>query len=92
MVNKCCAIGCKTNYQSSKENQPPDVSVHSFPKDEAVAIEWHRRLHRDNFSFEQAKKAHLCSLHFLPEDFVNEREDTNKWRKRSSQLLKRFVS
>lgn len=89
MVFQCCAINCKTNYPSNKENQDPGISLHSFPKDPQLARKWYNCLHRENFSFEQAKRAKLCSLHFNECDFITESQDTNKWRRKRDNLSRR---
>jgi len=76
MVFKCAAYGCKSGYKSSTVDK--DVTFHSFPRDEELRDRWIRANPRKDFI--PTKHSRLCSLHFQPSDFVDERQDTNKSR------------
>ena len=72
MVNKCCAINCRSGYTG--ENKDPDVTFHSFPlHDKQLLQGWLKRIARKDFT--PTKYSRLCSLHFKPEDFVKESND-----------------
>ena len=90
MPNICSAFNCKSGYKSQIENQNPDITMHSFPKDEDLAFQWFRLVRRSDsrWTFSNAKKSFLCSLHFMAEDFVEVSEDSHKGR-RSDIVLKR---
>ena len=86
MVNKCCAINCRSGYTG--ESKDPDVTFHSFPlHDKQLLQGWLKRIARKDFT--PTKYSRLCSLHFKPEDFVKESNDQQIRRKknRSSALL-----
>ena len=86
MVNKCCAINCRSGYTG--ENKDPDVTFHSFPPhDKQLLHGWLKRIARKDFT--PTKYSRLYSLHFKPEDFVKESNNQQiRWRKnRSSALL-----
>ena len=86
MVNKCCAINCRSGYTG--ENKDPDVTFHSFPlHDKQLLQGWLKRIARKDFT--PTKYSRLCSLHFKPEDFVKESNDQQIRRRknRSSALL-----
>ena len=86
MVNKCCAINCRSGYTG--ENKGPDVTFHSFPLHDKQLLEgWLKRIARKDFT--PTKYSRLCSLHFKPEDFVTESTDQQIRRRknRSSALL-----
>ena len=86
MVNKCCAINCRSGYTG--ENKDPDVTFHSFPlHDKQLLQGWLKRIARKDFT--PTKYSRICSLHFKPEDFVTESTDQQIRRRknRSSALL-----
>ena len=80
MVNKCSAYGCKSGYASvDNEKTTKGLSFHSFPLNNPDLCEkWIRANPRDGF--EPSKNSKMCSLHFLPTDFVSDVKDTNKSR------------
>ena len=85
MVNKCCAINCRSGYIGESKN--PDVTFHSFPlHDKQLLQGWLKRIARKGFTPTQYSR--LCSLHFKPEDFVKESNDQQiRQKNRSSALL-----
>ena len=86
MVNKCCAINCRSGY--ADENKDPDVTFHSFPlHDKQLLQDRLKRIARKDFT--PTKYSKLCSLHFKPEDFVKELYDQQirQRKNRSSALL-----
>ena len=76
MVFKCAAYGCKSGYKSSTVDN--DVTFHAFPRAQELRERWIRANPRKDFTV--TKHSRLCSLHFQPHDFVDERRDTNKSR------------
>ena len=85
MPNKCCAISCKSGYATNNNN---NISLHKFPSDPDLRQQWMNCLHRENFI--PSKNAHLCSKHFRPSDFVNDRTDSNHYRNRGQLIRKRL--
>ena len=86
MVNKCCAINCRSGYTG--ENKDPDVTFHLFPPHDKQLLQgWLKRIARKDFM--PTKYSRLYSLHFKPEDFVKESNDQQIRRRknRSSALL-----
>ena len=89
MVNKCCAVGCKTGYYNVI---PAGVSLHSFPKSPRKRSIWCSVLRRENF--EPTAFSRVCSLHFRGSDFISEKTDRNKRRRKhetTSKLAKRYL-
>ena len=88
MVNKCCAIQCRSGYTG--ETKDLAVTFHSFPLNNPELLRvWMKRLARKDFT--PTKYSRLCSLHFKPEDFVSHSIDQQARRKqkRGSTLLER---
>ena len=85
MVNKCCAINCRSGYTG--ENNDPDVTFHSFPlHDKQLLQGWLKRIARKDFA--PTKYSRLCSLHCKPEDAVAESNDLRiRQRKNQSSAL-----
>ena len=82
MVNKCAAFGCKSGYKNNVQ-QDTDIKItyHSFPLgSEELCDKWVGANPRSDFV--PSKHSRLCSLHFKPSDFVQERADSNLARKR----------
>ena len=75
-------LGCRSGY--GKEKLPKGVSSHIFPKDPARRELWIKAIPRS--SFEPARKAVVCSLHFEDSDFEKTRKDSNP--RRQLGLLK----
>ena len=90
MVNKCMAYGCKSGY---KGHDSSDVTFHAFPlKNKDLCDKWKRANPRQDF--EPTKYSKMCSLHFKPSDFVDERRDTNKQRMKNyadDRLVRRYL-
>lgn len=55
----CCVGGC-----GNRENNQ-NISLHSFPKDKKIAMQWKRKLKIKN----QSTVLRVCSKHFKPTDF-----------------------
>jgi hypothetical protein len=89
MVNKCCAFGCKSGYDS--QTTATDVAFHSFPTDPELREKWIRANPRK--AFKPTKNSKICSLHFQPCDFVEGRSDTNKSRlnSKSPKRMRRYL-
>ena len=65
----CAAWGC-TNYQNIQKH----VSYHKFPKDKDRAVQWARRLRRDDLAkktLDQLRNLVVCSDHFATEQYTN---------------------
>lgn len=93
MPNKCVAFGCTTGYDSSNNvGLDTKTTLHSFPKDQALFDKWVKAISREDFK--PSKHSRVCSLHFLPSDFVEKRQDSNVTRKkhqRKAELHKRYL-
>ncbi len=87
MVFTCCAPGCKTGYQSEKSRNP-SVSLHKFPKDQALVKLWLRKIPREGFT--PTSSSRICSLHFRDSDFIRESCDSNKYRRQKTLAKKRL--
>ena len=88
MVNKCCAINCKSGYESKGQNKDPNVTFHSFPLNDKENLQaWLKRIARIDFT--PTKYSRLCSLHFKDEDFILHSTDqlAGRKRKRTDSLL-----
>ena len=88
MPYKCSAFGCKTGYKNAAsvghENtcrQKP--TLHAFPKDPDMLRQWVLASHRKDFT--PSKNARMCSLHFLPSDFIKVSQDSNTTRRKLQQ-------
>ena len=57
MPNKCCVIGCRTNYQYG-----PSKPVFKFPDDTVLSNKWVAFLNRQDFQF--GKYSVICIDHF----------------------------
>lgn len=82
MVNKCCAFGCKSGYDSQHPTDASGVRVtfHSFPQDNEVRQKWIRANPRKDFV--PSKHSRMCSLHFRASDFVEQPQDSNARRRK----------
>ena len=58
MPNKCCVVGCNSNYATTKER----VSVFSFPKDGILKLQWIRKIPNQNLNV--TKYSFVCEKHF----------------------------
>ena len=82
MVNKCCAINCKSGYIGESTNL--NITFHKFPiNNEELLRVWLKRVARKDFKPTQYSR--LCSLHFKPEDFIENSTDQLLRRKRRRQ-------
>ena len=89
MVFKCCVPHCKSGLVTSKSRRK--ISFHALPKDSQRRDEWLRAISRD---FTLTAHTRVCSLHFHPEDFVSQRQDSNIRRQRGAlhrKLLKEIA-
>ena len=84
MVNKCVAPGCTSGYTSAGKN---DCAMFRFPKNEQLNKIWIARVPRH--SWKPSKNAVLCERHFVSDDFLPERVDTNVSRKKKRGNLER---
>lgn len=60
--------------------------MHTFPKDPEMREAWTKAIPRVNW--EPGLRSRICSLHFEQEDFIKERQDSNKRRKYEFKELK----
>jgi len=91
MVNKCCAYGCKSGYDS-QDATGLRITFHSFPRDEELRAKWIRANPRKDFT--STNNSRMCSLHFAESDFVEQHCDSNQSRYRSfnsPQLQRRYL-
>ncbi|XP_028515121.1 uncharacterized protein LOC110239882 [Exaiptasia diaphana] len=63
--HKCCAAS-KCNNRSDNR---PDLSFHSFPKDDEVRKKWDIAMKRDDKEFKHVNSKFCCSAHFMSSDF-----------------------
>jgi len=90
MPLSCSVPLCKTGYGSSKI--PANVSLHKFPLTNPTLLkQWLKNISRKNFT--PTKYSCVCSLHFLPLDFIIHSSDKNKQRqkKRCSTLSRKIL-
>jgi len=83
MVYKCAAFGCKSGYTGSDtaDKHGDKITLHVFPLyNEELCEKWIRANPRKDFM--PTKHSTLCSLHFTPDDFVLERQDSNSTRRK----------
>jgi hypothetical protein len=92
MVHKCAAYGCKSGYKSTENTADHQqevqhkVTFHKFPiGNEELCDKWIRANPRKDFV--PTKHSTLCSLHFQPSDFVDERRDTNNSRRKRKSAV-----
>jgi len=67
----CCVPLCKNSSAMRADREHlglPKISFHSFPNNNAVKKEWIIKIKRDKFKI--MKDTKICSVHFVPEDFV----------------------
>ena len=57
MVNKCCVVGCRSNYKGEKI-----VPVFSFPSEEDIKNRWLKFFHRKDW--QPTSSAVICIKHF----------------------------
>ena len=103
MVNNCVAPGCEEGYEKIKEKRGSNTeelgvndgtvkekgSLFKFP-DEPMKAKWAARVPR--LKWTPSIKACLCEKHFLPSDFIEERDDKTRGRaqKRGALIRKRL--
>lgn len=90
MVWVCAVPKCKT--RSKKGSEPSEnegtlpTTMHRFPLHSPdLLAKWMRAIPRKNFKPKNHDR--ICSLHFVPQDFVRESTDSNKRRKRTQSSL-----
>jgi len=69
MPGTMCAVACCKNNLKATKALSSDVSFHTFPKDnepQRLKIWISKTKRADSFN---PKSAHICSEHFLPDDF-----------------------
>ena len=83
---KCCVVGCYTGYATNK--CAAKVSVFRFPQDQCLRDKWLRNIHTANHTI--TKHSRVCELHFRPDDFITETEDSHATRikNREEKMLK----
>ena len=84
MVNKCAAYGCKSGYAKQDESivSASKLTFHAFPlNNEELCAQWVKANPRKDFV--PTKNSKICSLHFQPNDFIAERQDSNSQRRKS---------
>lgn len=63
MPYKCCAPGCKGNYDNG-----PKVQIFSFPVDDELRKQWISAIPRKDYN--PSKHAKICVLHFSEADLI----------------------
>ena len=83
MVNKCCAPGCKTGYESNRSDAK--LKLFRLPLNDPILLnKWIRFLSLKDFH--QTKNHRLCELHFQDEDVRIDRVDSNVTRHKSKSV------
>ena len=87
MVYKCAGFGCKSGYEGhSQQDAGIKIAFHKFPiANKELCDRWIRANPRKDFI--PTKHSRLCSLHFQPTDFVENRTDKKASRKRKYSAL-----
>src|SRR6218665_354814 len=97
MMNKCAGFGCKSGYQGCPYvgDDGEKITFHAFPiRNPELCEIWIQANPRREFI--PTKFWKLCSLQFLPSDFMQEWHDTNVARQKknaakSDKPKKRFL-
>ncbi len=76
MASKCAVPNCKSVSEAGN-----GITWHYFPKDQKILQEWIRNIPRSDWM--PTKWSQICSLHFTPDCFTMESQDTNKYRKKT---------
>lgn len=84
MGYKCCVVGCKSGYNNQDSS---GITMHKFPDNEILRKKWVKNLYTTNLV--PTKNTRVCSLHFSSTDFIQERRDSNKYRKLAEKELLR---
>ena len=82
-----CIVPCCNSGYGTENKIAPGVVLHRFPKNPDQKKKWCSAIPRANW--EPSDFSRICSLHFDPSDYVSERQDTNKYRKTGSDLVKK---
>ena len=86
MVYKCSAYGCKSGYKGHKPETDVKTTFHAFPlANKELCDKWIKANPRSK-DFVPTINSRLCSLHFKRSDFVEERNDSNKARRRRKSV------
>ena len=89
MGRSCSVPPCCAGYRKKKNEQDiHKTSVFSFPdkvKNSDMYEKWIRAIPRKDWS--PTTWSGVCALHFKEDDFVSDREDTNKRRKKKKSTL-----
>ena len=67
MPDKCCIIGCKTNYIDGPKN-----SVFYFPQDEELKKKWIRFVNRKKWT--STKHSVICAEHFSDDLIISHKK------------------
>ena len=87
--------GQENDDQEEQTNEPPKLTLFSFPKhdkDPELRARWIARVPRHDSRWLEITanvnaKLYLCEKHFLPGDIITDSTDTNTRRKRKSEEL-----
>ena len=81
MPYKCSAYGCHSGYDTQEEERE-GISFHKFPVHDKERLQrWISRNPRKDFKVTSYSR--LCSLHFVEEDFITGRTDSNERRSKN---------
>ena len=83
MPNKCISPGCKSRENNTAERKH---SFFHFPSDKNLMKAWQLAVPRKNCKI--SKNSVLCEEHFIESDFLDDFEDSNKWRKHDKSKLR----
>ena len=88
MPYRCCVpgCGCKGSLGEAK------VALFKFPKDPEVFAQWIARIPRENLVARESTR--ICSLHFTPDSFVTNSQDTTVRRKKrrpNTELVRKYL-
>ena len=88
MPRSCIAYGCKSGYKKCKTKYQ-QFSLPRKDKSPERRKKWIKRVGRDPDTFDPGSTSCVCELHFDESSFITERQDSDKYRKRSAVLLKK---
>ncbi len=83
MASKCAVPNCKSVSEAGN-----GITWHYFPKDQKILQEWIRNIPQSDWV--PTKWSQICSLHFTPDCFTMESQDTNKYRKKAEVQKQRI--
>ena len=73
----CAVPGCH-NGTAARKYSPEGTRYYSFPKDNALALQWWHAIKREDSELGDHADPRVCSAHFAPVDFVEAAQSSRK--------------